>query len=73
MAAHEFLLVSAEGIAMHLIVPLPENLPMAMPNSIIQFVIVCLFVFGLMAFARFHGRARAEAAPSLNSAALAAP
>jgi hypothetical protein len=31
---------------------LPENLPTP-TNSIVLFVVVCLFVFGLMAFVKF--------------------
>jgi hypothetical protein len=37
---------------------LPENLPTP-TNSIALFVVLCLFVFGLMAFAKFmQGRER---------------
>jgi hypothetical protein len=31
---------------------LPENLPTP-TNSIVVFVVLCLFIFGLMAFAKF--------------------
>jgi flagellar biogenesis protein FliO len=31
---------------------LPENLPTP-TNSIVLFVVLCLFIFGLMAFAKF--------------------
>ena len=33
---------------------LPENVPvLGMPNGIIQFIVLCLLIFGLMAFANF--------------------
>jgi hypothetical protein len=35
-------------------VRLPENVPVVgMPNGIIQFVVLCPLIFGLMAFANF--------------------
>jgi hypothetical protein len=34
---------------------LPENLPTP-TNNIVLFVVLCLFVFGLMAFAKFMQR-----------------
>jgi hypothetical protein len=38
---------------------LPENLPMP-TNSFLIFVVLCIFVFGGMAFAKFMGRRERE-------------
>ena len=48
---------SIEFTAAHNVaVQVPENLPTATTNSIVIFVLLCIFVFGGMAFAKFVER-----------------